>query len=105
MGNLPDGGFSACGFPGDMNNDAGVGQYCLTANDCPTSSLICTAFQNSLQPANQQSFFCTNECDCTTPNTCGSNATCVCQSPGACGCVPNSCSALFPVGGLCDGGT
>jgi hypothetical protein len=103
MGNLPDGGFSACGFPGDKGNDAGVGLFCNKISDCPASAPICSAFQNALQPMNQWSFFCVATCDpCTDvpPGPCGGGATCVCQAPGQCGCVPNSCGALFPDSGV-----
>src|SRR5207248_1244579 len=60
---VDSGVFSACGHLGDRGNDAGVGQYCRTINDCPGSAPICTAFQNSLQPPERQSYYCTTTCD------------------------------------------
>jgi len=101
----PDAGpFSACGHPGDQGNAIGVGKYCQQISDCPGTAQICTTIQNGLQPPNMQSYFCTTSCDCTT--SCGSNALCVCTSAG-CGCVPSTCSALIPDGGIlhCDAGT
>jgi hypothetical protein len=108
-GNLPDGGFSACGKPGDKGNDAGVGQYCQQISDCPFSAPLCSTLGNSGEPANMQTFYCVETCDpCNDPppSVCGDHATCICQAPGECGCVPNSCSLLFDAGVAtsCDGG-
>ena len=89
--------------------------YCQKIADCPGTAPICTSFQNSSQPESLHSFFCTVPCDpCDPPTVCGSGALCVCQAPGACGCVPQTCAALIPDGGIvacnkdagtCDGGT
>jgi hypothetical protein len=93
--------FSACGHPGDLGNSVKVGQYCKAIAECPGSAPICTSFQNSGQPANLQSYFCTTGCDpCDPPSVCGENALCVCQGAGQCGCVPQTCAALIPDGGV-----
>jgi hypothetical protein len=102
---------SACGHPGDMGNSLGVGQYCNEQSDaapaCPTG-LICSDIENSSEPANLQTFFCTLP-ECTACTSCGTGASCVCQAPGACGCVPDTCAGIFPDGGsppaCAEGGT
>ncbi len=88
---------SVCGHPGDMGNALGVGRYCASQNDCTGGSgaLICATADPS-----ENAYFCTMVCnECSPAGFCGTGATCVCQAPGACGCTPNACSALFPDAG------
>ncbi len=90
---------SACGHPGDTGNSKHIGQYCRTAKDCPMTdmgSLLCSSLENTVMPANQQTFFCTTTCPKAGPDptNCGENAVCQCQAAlGACGCVPTACVA------------
>lgn len=76
---------SACGHPGDTGNSKGVGQFCMTSQDCTGTASFCTAGL-----ASPPTYFCTIlGCTMGVDPKCGENATCECQ--GACACVPNSC--------------
>ncbi len=94
---------SNCGQPGDQGNSLGVGHFCLSSNDCLSTSQahLCS----NLDPTSQ-TYFCTFICprppdagveggaeggagDAGDP--CGENAACVCPSSGPCGCTPSTC--------------
>jgi hypothetical protein len=76
---------SSCGRPGDTGNSKGVGQFCMTSQDCTGTASFCTAGL-----ASPPTFFCTIlGCTMGADPKCGENTTCECQ--GACACVPNSC--------------
>jgi hypothetical protein len=93
--NVGDG--SACGHVGDKGNSKGIGQYCQTVNDCPTSAPICSSFENGLEPSTDQTFFCTTTCTgASDTTTCGTDANCICQSLG-CACVPAYCGTTAPI--------
>lgn len=87
--------FSACGHPGDKGNSKGVGKYCTDTTQCTgqPASLCSTIMQTSLGTT----YFCTLPCQgASDTTTCAEDATCVCLTPQACGCVPNSCLAGLP---------
>lgn len=89
---------SVCGHPGDKGNSLGIGQYCTALKDCPSTAPICTIIGNSLEPANDQTYFCTATCTTagsTTDPACGSGATCVKQGANL-ACVPDSCGSVAP---------
>jgi hypothetical protein len=84
--------YSLCGHPGDAGNSKGVGKYCTdpAGTQCKNQAAsVCS----TLMPIQQGPvYFCTLTCDPNaTTSTCGENATCTCLSPGACGCVPDTC--------------
>ncbi|HEX4461430.1 MAG TPA: hypothetical protein VIA18_25795 [Polyangia bacterium] len=87
---------STCGHPGDKGNNVGVGQYCMSVNDCPQTAPVCTDAENFLEPANAQTYFCTITCTSGDNSKCGDNASCICQTIG-CACVPTSCGTTAPV--------
>jgi len=92
---------SVCGNPGDMGNALGVGQYCTKQGTCPATAPICSTIENPDQPADKQTFICIATCSpCSPPGTCGTGASCVCNSKG-CGCVPDTCSVLGTPAGPC----
>lgn len=93
---------SGCGHPGDTEvNSKGVGRFCATQNDCPTTNpktaVLCSAdFNDKKHPSAGDSYICTTSC--TGPDdkvTCGDNAICVTMtSTGGVsgnGCVPAVC--------------
>jgi hypothetical protein len=87
---------SACGHPGDVGNSIGVGKYCMSIFDCPSTAIICTAINNANEPANDQTFFCTTTCKgLTDTTTCGAGAACLMQGANL-ACVPTSCGSVAP---------
>ena len=83
---------SACGRPGDTGNSKGVGKFCMDSSMCTgqMASICSTIMQTSLG----KTYFCTLPCNGPGDDAkCGENASCVCLSPVACGCVPTSCTA------------
>jgi hypothetical protein len=79
--------YSQCGEPGDTGNSEGVGKFCTSGSDCPTTAPLCSII------GSKTTFFCTFICQAGS-DACGSDATCTCQgsgSSGPCGCTPNSC--------------
>lgn len=84
-----------CVKPGTPNNDAGVGGYCETQEDCKKlDGGLCTAKYTDDPTA----WFCTLPCDDTSQ--CGFGAICVADPLGS-GCVPLSCAG--PQDGGVDG--
>jgi hypothetical protein len=86
---------SACGHPGDKGNSKHVGQFCMTLGDCP-SGTTCSVLANSTLPPNEQTYYCTIQCDKSAQGTpdvsvCGENSICLCASLG-CGCAPIACA-------------
>ena len=88
---------SRCGHPGDTGNSLGVGQFCTNQGpDCSGNSkaTLCSALVNGQTPSPTDSYFCSFQCQMTDPpGTCGENAACLCNSAGACACVPSRCIA------------
>jgi hypothetical protein len=89
--------FSACGHPGDVGNNLGIGKYCDLSNLSCGFGIECSALFNSQLPADQQTYFCTKGCglqtSATTPDPavdCGTGARCQCNAT-ACACVPLAC--------------
>lgn len=83
---------SNCGQPCDQGNVLGVGKFCITSADCPSTSMavICSSF------GDPSTHFCTLACtpvdagpDADGP--CGEGAECRCNSSNMCGCVPSGC--------------
>ncbi len=93
---------SACGHPGDMGvNSLGVGKYCQTGNDCPSTAPICSTLESEvlMNPNIPPTNFClVPQCDpCQDPTpTCGANTICACFGPGLCGCAPATCVNIEP---------
>lgn len=87
---------STCGHPGDTGNNLGIGKYCMTLGDCPTTAPLCTAIENGIEPVNAQSYFCTTTCTSGDNSKCGDNANCICQTANTCACVPVSCGTTAP---------
>lgn len=80
---------SACGQPGDLGNELGVGKFCATLGDCgdTTDAPLCSSL------GDPSTHFCTKTCTAPTPgspNECGTDAECTC-SGGNCGCVVSAC--------------
>jgi hypothetical protein len=86
----PDSPPSACGNPGDVGNDMGVGKYCANLSDCSGNgtATLCSSL------GDPTTHFCTRTCtgSGSAGNAmCGSNASCTCNSSNQCGCTPNKC--------------
>ena len=86
---------SACGAPGDVGNQFGVGMFCNENKECIDNlrAQTCTALKNEPSlPMSNDSYFCTFICmaDAGT-NQCGVGAHCVC-SPLSCSCLPRTCT-------------
>jgi hypothetical protein len=80
--------FSACGQPGDVGNDKGIGKFCKVLSDCQgnMSATLCSILGDST------THFCTTTCSSTgSADQCGMNAMCTCNSSNQCGCTPNAC--------------
>lgn len=75
---------ASCGQPGYMGNSIGVGKYCTTLNDCPSTAPFCATLGSA------DAHFCTTMCTSTTDTACGDNAACECPT-GGCGCHPSGC--------------
>jgi hypothetical protein len=93
---------SACGHPGDMGNSLGVGKYCASSNDCPSTAALCSTIEASIldNPSIPATNFCLiPECDPCSPAApqCGENAFCACYAVGECGCAPLSCMNIQPL--------
>jgi len=74
-----------CVKPGTPDNDAGVGGYCETQDDCKKlDGGLCTA-KYTTDPTE---WFCTKPCD--VDSQCGFGAICAVSTDGN-GCVPISC--------------
>lgn len=89
------GTFSACGVPGQVGNEIGVGQYCELITDCSGQTLCSSLVNDPDNEPQRNTFVCVLPCDpCTDPvGFCGSGASCVCQEAlGGCGCFPTACS-------------
>jgi hypothetical protein len=78
---------SCCGKIGNPGNELGVGKFCQTASDCAgNQASVCTA---TFQPAIT---FCTMPCAMNGgAGQCGSGASCQCNGPQQCACVPGEC--------------
>ncbi len=77
-----------CSQPCAPGNELGVGKYCETSGDCAGKAApICAAL---FKPGVS---YCTRQCTTpgVNPTECGTDATCLCQAPGQCGCTPNYC--------------
>lgn len=100
-----DAAMGACGNPGDMGvNSLGVGKYCQTSNDCPSTAPICSTIESSFLPADAgvppTNFCLIPLCDPCSPIVpqCGADTICACFAQGECGCAPASCSNIVPAG-------
>jgi hypothetical protein len=81
---------SACGKPGDMGNELGIGTFCASLSDCSMtqSAPLCSSL------GDRTTHFCTRTCQSTGPATqCGTGAECTCNANNQCGCTPSSCLA------------
>ncbi len=77
---------STCGKPGDTGNELGIGKFCTSFSDCPSTAPLCSVIGDST------THFCTKTCTTQGSTTeCGTNTTCECNSSNQCGCTPNSC--------------
>jgi hypothetical protein len=80
--------FSICGEPGDQGDPDGVGKFCTSANDCPSTAALCS------QLGDKTAFFCTKFCTFGSAGTCDADATCECQGSNnqpPCACTPTHC--------------
>ena len=87
---------SRCGHVGDVGNSLGVGQFCTNQGpDCTANSKAkcCSAIFNGQTPSADDAYFCSFQCFPGTdpPDVCGDNAACLCNSTGACACIPTKC--------------
>jgi len=80
---------SRCGQPGDTGNELGIGAYCDNSTPCTGMNTICSSIRNDAANPQLNTFFCTTLCQAGS-NTCGTNASCVCEG-GLCGCAPDRC--------------
>ncbi len=81
---------SACGEPGDLGNELGIGHFCMDLEDCAStpSAPLCSII------GDMTTHFCTKTCSATgSADQCGTNppASCQCNNQNECGCTPNSC--------------
>jgi hypothetical protein len=97
---------SICGQPCQAGNSLGVGAFCNNITDCSQlpQAHLCASL------GNPNAHFCTFRCSLPLeggaedggdageeaglpfPTSCGSGATCTCDTGGAnCGCTPNAC--------------
>jgi hypothetical protein len=85
---------SRCGHPGDVGNSLGVGKFCTNQGpDCGGNGMAttCSAILNGQTPMPSDAYFCSFQCQMTSPaGFCGENATCLCNALG-CACIPTSC--------------
>src|SRR3954469_19000163 len=86
---------SRCGHPGDVGNSLGVGKFCTNQGpDCGGNgkATLCSALFNGQTPSADDTYFCSFQCSATDPpDTCGENATCLCNSSNQCACIPTRC--------------
>jgi len=78
---------SACGKPGDMGNELGIGKFCATLSDCSNPMApLCSVL------GSKDTHFCTKTCKSTDPaGVCGTSAECTCNANNQCGCTPSAC--------------
>ncbi|MGZ3429892.1 MAG: hypothetical protein ACXVCV_24750 [Polyangia bacterium] len=85
---------SRCGHPGDVGNSLGVGKFCTNQGpDCTGNGMAtsCSALFNGQTPSATDAYFCSFQCQMTSPaGFCGENAECLCNALG-CACIPTSC--------------
>src|SRR3954469_8515102 len=86
---------SRCGQPGEVGNSLGVGKFCTNQGpDCGGNgkATLCSALFNGQTPSADDTYFCSFQCSATDPpDTCGENATCLCNSSNQCACIPTRC--------------
>lgn len=78
---------SACGKPGDLGNEMGVGKFCTSLSDCAGSltAPLCSSL------GDKETHFCTHTCSATAACDCGTGAERTCNANNQCGCTPTVC--------------
>ena len=79
---------SACGEPGDVGNELGIGKFCGSLSDCGGTAPLCSSL------GDPDTHFCTNTCTpATAAEKCGTGTECTCNNSNQCGCTPSACLA------------